>query len=334
MAPMNVVLKAIVRGRTKPFLRKGTKIKDPSSITLGKAFHDAITSVKPDTQFSENDIVKIETSREIDVTDYILDPIQEAFNCFETGERELVATVEINLSAQESIRNRQNLTPFQIIRQSGVISTKYLDADFSMEDIHKFQQEFKAASNKEEFKKSYMNKPDYNAQFTTVIKQKLIDAKLGYETVADKVILEKAILTTVDAFKFIHGQRAKLERNTRGLFKTFILQNTIDAVESKMKSPPKRAVILTEELLKGWMDKINTALAKWPDVYHKLAEGSMTARVGEAILTEVENLVMILDKHLEGLWEQRKHNRHTYHKEEGRKPGANFTKLEIKKGMP
>jgi hypothetical protein len=335
MAPYNVTLSAIACGKNVPFLRKVTKIKDPSTITLGQAFHDAITTKKPRAQFNERNIIKIKTASNIDVLDLVDDPIQDTIDFIGRGDtREIIATIDINLNVGVSATNGgRALTMLETITQNSRIRLTLPTPKVSIEYLLKFQQEYKLSSNKEKFLKSHPNKPDYNEQFDCPIQMCLKNANLGWKTKDEAAIFDKAVCATRVCFKLVHSVRVTLQKRVKcDRFQTFILEKTKSAERTKLMPHPVKKIRVTQELLHEWIQKFKDAASKWPDWY--FVEDGEKKRKGEAIFEELENLELIAHEYLEYLRDQTGRNKDALTKDQGRKPSAKFTSFNIVKGMP
>ena len=339
-----VLLNAIRNGtRNQSFLKKAAVVDNPEGITLEKVFCDEIIKKHPHVSVSGGDITKIETEMGTDLLDLINLPISNTFNIIRsTNESHTInAHFDVNLAVGESIPENRVSKWNQMIENNKVRTIPVKQSKFTIEDVHKLQKEYIAASNKQLFLKNYgkeegsKGKPDYNVQFDCVIEKILIDAKLGSKTNSDVSTLDKAIRATRECVKKIHHDRSKFQRNAKSLFdNSFLLKNTEDAVITKTKRDKDVVVILNQDLLRKLITEIKQARALYPKYYHEYVDEEKTMQRGRAILDELTNMERIVDKYLETLLDQGIHNKNARTKDTGRKPTSEFTSFDIIKGKP
>ena len=147
--------------------------------------------------------------------------------------------------------------------------------------------------------------------------------------------LQSAVRQIRDCFKYVHDHRTTLKSRDASQFNTPIL-NAIgnadpDGTHAKHKRKMKQ---MTQLDLKKQLGKINDASRALPKWYHKKITESGTVRKGEVLVHELENLRLILKKHLSHLNNQNGLNFFGAHKNTGTKPNHTNTDMNIMNRQP
>lgn len=118
-------------------------------------------------------------------------------------------------------------------------------------------------------------------------------------------------------------------------FHIFILKNTENTAITKTKEQKKdECSRLSQFILSNWVNTIQDSLAMWPDWYISYVDGSDTERRGEAIVSELENLIVIIDHYIVCLKGQTVHNKEACIREYSHKSDKKSSLFHIRKGMP
>ena len=317
-----------------------THDNDANRCTLGNFIRNEVLKKEPSHQFissaseSEEDIVSIETGSGTDISSFLDEPFEDGWGEFVLGEGnsngQINAIVARGFIASCGTGKRAaKFAPlFSPIRTNSMVLLK---SKFSVEDVTSFLTGYAEAINKKKYLDEVhsRDKPTFDDQIEAYIVKIMCDSELGYRqsNADDEMQVAKlALMQTIAVFREAQKYRLTLSRRRMNLFKSPILvaiKNTHNSGKVT-KNPPNLSRVLVRERISG----VVKALEKWPYWYKKVRKDD--SRLGECIISELENLKMIYLKHDESLQDQQDRNIVCLNRDVSVLPNASNTEFSIR----
>lgn len=317
-------------GTTKPILNTFAVADDGGSITLRALIEREVNNNCKDLQFSaDHDISKVVSSKDVDLKALLDLPLLST--------RRVVNPLEVLVSISTPTTNNTNRTQQTasvFLMQSNKVSMQYLVPKHSMSAVNEFCHALENKNvSREQFLREYQNKPQFHEQMFTCVTHIMSNPECGYRPVgylernADKVNREKAedeqkkyvskaeevVLTavrqTVQCLTFVNDHRATLSTRFKQLFDTPML-NAIKCVDIRgTKNKENRKIKQMDEAsILIQISNINKAISAYPSWYLTTVDSRSDVRRGEVVISELENLKVILTRYCHYLKEQQSRN--------------------------
>lgn len=325
-------------GTTKPILNTFAVADDGESITLRALIEREVNNNCKDLQFSaDNDISKVVSSKDVDLKALLDLPLLST--------RRVVDPLEVIVSISTPTNNNTNRTQQTasvFLMQSNKVNMQYLVPKHSMSAVNEFCHALENKNvSREQFLREYQNKPQFNEQMFTCITHIMSNPECGYRPVgylernADKVSREKvedenrekaedeqkkyvskaegvvltAVRQTVQCFIYVNDHRSTLSRRSTQLFDTPMLNaiKLVDIRGTKVKEN-RKIKQMDEASILIQINNINKAISAYPDWYDKTVDSTSDVRRGEVVISELENLKVILTRYCNYLKDQQSRN--------------------------
>ena len=130
-----------------------------------------------------------------------------------------------------------------------------------------------------------------------------------------KYVVERALISVVTLFKFVHEHRDLLIRNQRTRFGSPILKGIREAIFTKLKRSGKKAE-LNKYILAAKIKYVREHTCDCPSSYQRRNDPD-EPRAGEAILSALDGVVDIHGHHLSRLHDADYHNKANLNRESG-----------------
>ena len=221
-------------------------------------------------------------------------------------------------------------SPFNIIlaksRDASVM--KMIPSDISLETVHKFLDDMNKASSRYSFLHGQVSPPLLTQQIEAITVNHIWTNGLGFydrgehhhnnpQTEKNRAV--KAVKALSSLLAFVQKNRKLLSTDRSLMFSSSALLKAIESTASVKLNPGKVPYLSKEALMEKHNNAINIK-SLFPSWYHKLVVPDGTARKGEAILKEIENIATIFAAQHTARCDQDVRNLRAHNQEKGSKP--------------
>lgn len=298
----------------KPFVNSTIPVNQ--DLKLYDIIKNEVTQKNPMLVFSDLTIKSAKSFNGRDVIKILDLPAAQFMNAIlNENPKELIVVLQQSTTSVTATPTKKNDALQYLMRNAAPSKQKYV-SKFKHADVVNFLDGLERASNRENYLKSFTKetKPSIVDQVQSIVVKFLNDSGIYFKggTGGEEESAKEGLSAAVTAFQFIHESRKTLARQQAQRFQTKILQDLLHLNVQRVKVCQGKKPNLTKAIIVDELSKADACLKKQPKSWFKKKDNG--ERVGEEILSELENIVRILGAHLDHMNHKDDTNRQNYNK--------------------